>query len=134
MLGRKTGKAGPGHLQGVDRRQNGADSNRAGSGGAGRQFRQAEERTQETLADGLDVRTAFAQVRIRHALELLRDRVDHVPHRAFGRDLVPLDQAARAFHNLIVPKHQAMGFEDEMSLVQVLRFEPRRQQGELTVG
>ena len=127
-------QAGTGQMQGVDRRQDGADSDRAGSGSAGQQFRQAEERPQETLPDGLDVRTAFAQVRILHALELRRDPVDHMSHRAFGRDLVALDQAARALHHLVVPKHQAVGFEDEMSLVQVLRFEPRRQRRQLSVA
>ena len=134
-LGRETDQAGPGQVQGVDGREEGADSDGGGSKGAPLQCcRKAEERPQEAIADRLHVRTPFPQVRILHASKGRGDAVDDPAHGALGGDLVLLDQPPRPLYDLIVPEHQAMSLEDEMPLVQVLGFESRREQRELLVS
>jgi hypothetical protein len=89
-LGCETDEAGPGQVQGVDRREDGTDSDRAGGRRAVRHSRQTEERPQETVTDCLDIRTAFPQVRILHAIERPDDRVDHAARpRAPGASSTP---------------------------------------------
>src|SRR5947209_1021672 len=107
---------------------------RLAAGPVTRDFRTcSRDRSRQAVADGLDVRTPLPQVWIFHPAERRRDRVDHPAHRPLGGDLVALDQTPGRAHDLVVREHHPMSFEEEMSLVQMFRFQPRRQQRELLV-
>ena len=97
-------------------------------------FRQTEESPKQAVADGLDIRTPLPQVWILHPAERRGDRVDHPAHGPLRGDLVALDQTPSRADDLVVPEHHPMGFEEEMSLVQMSRLQPQREQRELLVS
>ena len=134
VLGGESSEARAAQMQGIDGRQRNADSDRAWGGSPGRHLRKPEEGPQETVADSLDVRASLAQVRIFHSIELRADRIDDPAHRRFGPDLLLLDQAARTLDDGGVTQHQPVRFDDEVSLVQLLGFQTRRETSELCVG